>query len=125
MKSSTLLATMLLSKKIPSLLLFSVLPCKTEWDKLEFVCTCLEERILIFIFLQSNEYRANVPPAHDQLLAVMRVYFSSNYFMFILADQGPSWSNRAIKSLGNYVWKKHNSCIGTLKVKEIKVQKII
>jgi hypothetical protein len=85
MKSSALLAAMLLSKKFPSLLLFSVASCKTECEKLEFVCTCLEERIPIFIFLQSNEYKANVPPAYNQwfapvknLCAIMSVCFASS-----------------------------------------------
>ena len=47
----------------PRLDLLSVTSCKTEFEKLESDSTHLDERILIFIFLQSKEYKANVPPA--------------------------------------------------------------
>ena len=61
-KSNTLLATILLSKKIPILLFFSVPSC-VECERLEFELTRFGERIPIFTCLQSNEYKANVPPA--------------------------------------------------------------
>lgn len=58
-KSNTLLATTLFSKNLQSLLWFSELALGT----FEFELTRLLEITPIFIFLQSSEYRANVPPA--------------------------------------------------------------
>lgn len=56
-KSNNLLAIILFLKNFASLLCFSVPSFGFEG---------LEERIPIFIFLQSNEYSAKVPPASNQ-----------------------------------------------------------
>lgn len=58
MKSNTLLAIILFSKNFPSALCF-LLPFGTiELD-------CFREMIPIFMFLQSSEYKAKVPPAFN------------------------------------------------------------
>lgn len=64
-KSNTLWATILFLKKLTSLLFLSVFSGKTEFELAR-----LEERIPIFIFLQSNEYTANVPPAVNKLYGI-------------------------------------------------------
>jgi hypothetical protein len=71
-KSNTLLANILLSKKIPSLLCFLV-TSSIECERLEFVLARFEERIPIFICLQSNEYKANVPPVINLCLCKLRL----------------------------------------------------
>lgn len=67
MKSNILLATILLSKNLPSLLLFSVPSCKLECEILESELMRLAERNPISIFLQSKEYKANVPPTNQSV----------------------------------------------------------
>lgn len=63
MKNNTLLAIKLLSINIPSLLGFSNPWCKLLYERLDCEFTLVVEVILpMFICLQSNEYRANVPP---------------------------------------------------------------
>jgi hypothetical protein len=72
-KSNTLLATPLLSKKNRSLLCFLV-TSSLECERLEeFVLARFEERIPIFICLQSNEYKANVPPVINLCLYKLRI----------------------------------------------------
>lgn len=65
-KSNNLLATTLFLKNLASLLCFSVPSSKRECERLELEFAGLEERIPIFMFLQSNEYKAKVPPAMNQ-----------------------------------------------------------
>lgn len=60
-KSNTLLATMLLSIDFLIALWFLVPLCSEEFED-------FGERILISMFLQSKEYKANVPPAINQSL---------------------------------------------------------
>lgn len=62
-KSNILLATTLFLKNLASLLWFSMPSSKIERERLEFELAGFELRIPIFICLQSNEYRAKVPPA--------------------------------------------------------------
>lgn len=66
MKSNTRLATMLLSKNLPRLLCFSVPPFNWEGITLEFELACFGESMPMFKFLQSKEYKANVPPAINE-----------------------------------------------------------
>lgn len=61
MKSNTLLATILFSKNFPSALWFLVPLCTIDSE-------CFREMIPIFMFLQSSEYRAKVPPAIIQCM---------------------------------------------------------
>lgn len=60
-KSNTLLATMLLSIDFLIALWLLVPLCSEEFED-------FGERILISMFLQSKEYKANVPPAINQSL---------------------------------------------------------
>lgn len=71
-KRSTLLAIMLPSKNFASLVLFSVMPGWISLEKFRLESTFLELRIPTFIFLQSSEYNANVPPASNQMLYNLR-----------------------------------------------------
>lgn len=63
MKSKTLLAITLFSINLPNLLGFWELWYTLACEILEFETMRFEERNPISIFLQSNEYNANVPPA--------------------------------------------------------------
>lgn len=71
-KSNILLATILSSKNLPSLLLVPMPSCKPEREILMLEATLWEERNPTFIFLQSREYKANVPPATNQLSVEVR-----------------------------------------------------
>lgn len=66
-KSNTLLAIILLLKKLASLLWSFAPACPPEWKTLGFESMHLEGRIPIFKFLQSNEYKAKVPPRKIEL----------------------------------------------------------
>lgn len=68
-KSSNLLATILPSMNFPSLLFFSIPSSMIVCERLDFADLAsarLVSRIPIFIFLQSSEYNANVPPEREQ-----------------------------------------------------------
>lgn len=64
-KSNTLLATTLFLKNFASLLCFSVPSSKRERERVELEFAGLEVSMPMFIFLQSDEYRAKVPPANN------------------------------------------------------------
>lgn len=70
MKSKTLLAINVLSKNLPRLLSFLL---RLACERLEFKLACSEERIPIFMFLQSKEYRANVPPVEAKLYKLLQI----------------------------------------------------